>query len=192
MLSFWSSSCNCLCSLTCGFYSSFGNGHRCRFWLDAWIPGLQALKDTPGVTIPSWGENFSVAAYVDNSRWRWEIISELIPNHICDLLASVVPPSPSADEDYLAWAREIRELWSVVVSDYAWARFFASGIQTWLEFNLTDQSIGNNDLAVGFNGRYQPISGIISTNSRRGVNVGMAFGGKAMGKNVESDEWLSG
>ncbi|KAK7289741.1 hypothetical protein RIF29_03628 [Crotalaria pallida] len=90
-----------------------GNGSRVRFWLDPWIPGKPTLINIPGVVVPHWGREFTVSNFSDNGRWRWNLFDASLPQEIKSILAAMIPPSMSQEDDSIAWSRETNGEFSI-------------------------------------------------------------------------------
>ncbi|KAK7281598.1 hypothetical protein RIF29_09724 [Crotalaria pallida] len=47
-----------------------------------------------------------VSDFVDNGRWRWEQLNDILPPQVRSIIASIVPPVQNSDMDCLSWAAE--------------------------------------------------------------------------------------
>ncbi|KAK7274206.1 hypothetical protein RIF29_15287 [Crotalaria pallida] len=48
-----------------------------------------------------------------NGRWDWDVLRNLLPSHICDRIAAIVPPSFSAGPDSVTWGADSRGAFSL-------------------------------------------------------------------------------
>lgn len=40
---------------------------------------------------------------IEDRRWDWDRLKELVPNHILHMIAAIMPPSVDMGNDWLAW-----------------------------------------------------------------------------------------
>lgn len=77
------------------------NGQNIKFWQHPWVPGLGPLSEhASAIAKHAW--NFSVSAYGSEEGWNWDSLQSLLPNHICQKIASLKPPSGNL-EDFPIW-----------------------------------------------------------------------------------------
>lgn len=79
------------------------DGNMVRFWRDPWIPGMRAVEDSFPNSVPANEANFPVSFYANEMGWKWEILEQLLPPHLCSKIAAIRPPSPEG-KDSVFWA----------------------------------------------------------------------------------------
>lgn len=77
------------------------NNQNIKFWQDSWVPGLGPLSEHAS-TILEHARNFFVSTYGSEEGWNWDSLRSLLPNHICQKIASLKPPSRDM-KDFPIW-----------------------------------------------------------------------------------------
>lgn len=78
------------------------NGKQTCFWKDNWVPGVGVLEDFCHNNLPPEEESAFVSDYAIDNGWCWDKFSNLLPDWVCDQIASVKPPSIGRD-DFSIW-----------------------------------------------------------------------------------------
>lgn len=84
-------------------YWAIGNGRLVYFWEDVLLHQVGPLCDF-GLNTMHHDRNLCVCDVVTESgTWDWDFLATLVPQHVLDHIASIVPPSIEAGHDRLAW-----------------------------------------------------------------------------------------
>ena len=81
-----------------------GNGSSVSFWKDTWIPTCGQLLDHAISQVPNnilYDEVNNVTA--PSGGWNWNLITTMLPAHICGKIAAIPPPSEVLGSDILIW-----------------------------------------------------------------------------------------
>lgn len=76
-----------------GIFWNIHDGHGAHFWQDPWVPGLGPLCDHSlgAISEVDWSKH--VAAYSINGAWDWTALKQILPDNVCNSIASIRPPS---------------------------------------------------------------------------------------------------
>lgn len=78
------------------------DGYNVRFWQECQVPGIGPLHEHfTEISEVDW--NLPIAAYTSANGWRWEILENILPRHICNKIVSVNYPKPGHD-DFPIWS----------------------------------------------------------------------------------------
>lgn len=78
------------------------NGTGVRFWQDQWVPGIGPLGDIATVHLSEHDIRQSVSDYATQEGWNWQQLSNILPQHVCQKIASIRAPSNGPD-DFPVW-----------------------------------------------------------------------------------------
>lgn len=81
------------------------DGHNVRFLRDKWIPGVGSLDNLVSHAIHAHEMEFPVSFYRSHDGWNWSMISQIVPEFLCDKITLVKAPS-DGHPDFINWKHE--------------------------------------------------------------------------------------
>ena len=79
-----------------------GNGHSIDFWKSNWVPNCKQLIDFAHSPVPPHIVDLKFVNFVNHlGQWNWHLISQYLPQWICNVLAGLEPPFEEAGPDSL-------------------------------------------------------------------------------------------
>ncbi|KAJ1405476.1 putative ribonuclease H protein [Sesbania bispinosa] len=103
---------------------NIGNGKNMRFWVDAFIPGLNPLINYASHPVGDLQDLLPIAAFADDGNWKIEELQTFLPAEIIARLHAVSPPRDYLEDDTLAWANtsdgdfQMKSIYDKIVPQY--------------------------------------------------------------------------